>query len=127
MLCSAAAIPVIDSNKASQIPSHVQFVEADVTGVGKATDGEQNTIAFNRRLAIALHNTFSLHNASTRHPHPEPEFQALFLQNFLSFSGDFGIHPRQDPVEIFQDGHFRAKPRPDTSQFQSNDTRANHH
>ena len=57
----------------------------------------------------------------------ELEGEALFLEGPLGFLGDFGVGRRQDAVEILDDGHFRAEPRPDRAHLEPDHAGADQH
>jgi len=57
---------------------------------------------------------------------PETKLNPLFLKNLLRIRGNFGVHPRQNSRQIFQDGHLRTKAPPYRSQFQTNKSGADH-
>ena len=97
---------------------HTDILEAEAVRVGAPPDGHDHDVGINC-LAVAtlgwLHAQFqlALQFLDACHFHAQAEFEALFLECLLGFLGDFRVCGRQDSVEIFNHGHFRAETRPD--------------
>src|SRR5262245_14773419 len=56
----------------------------------------------------------------------ELELDALLFENAFRLLGDFGIHPRQDTIEVLDDRHLRTEPFPHRSELEPDVTGANH-
>ena len=47
-----------------------------------------------------------------RHSRAQAKFNSLLLKNLFCLSRDFHIHTREDSIEEFNDGNFRAQSPP---------------
>src|SRR3984893_13566004 len=54
----------------------------------------------------------------------ETKLKTLFLQHAPELFANFAVEPWQNAVQIFDDGHCRAKAAPDRAEFEADDARS---
>ena len=114
----------VDRNEAFFMELDADAFQAEVVGVGDASDGDEDAIADDGFGALAADDALVVAHFGGGDASVQAELEALFFKEFTGLFGDFGIHAREDAVEKFEDDDFGAEPIPNRTQLEADVTGA---
>ena len=107
-------------------------VQSEAVDIGASSRGDKHHIGLDLMLAVLFafdirNSCFAFFDRNRLHCCAHGELKALFFENSEEGFLDLTIHAGGDLIQKFNDLNLSAQPRVDRSQFQTNDTGADHH
>src|SRR5438105_6218314 len=103
----------VDGDGPLLVQLNAHTFQADVASVRNSSDRNQHAVTGDRFEAFAFDHAAVILDSDASHFDREPEFQALFLKEFVCFCGELGVHAKQDAIEVLEHRNFGSEPTPD--------------